>query len=162
VVVITPYLPEKWVWTAADFDRLGWHDALVHALAFLPETYELALDIDYLFQWVRPAADESYFSFWVAPCTLIFEDVAALDLALSSSAGDFAIADRTRESLPPRPGTDTPAPRTWRWHLDGHEGDIASQATGYTQYIRAAPLHIQRQRLDRAARGGLSFARGQK
>lgn len=161
MVVIAPYLPEKWVWTDADFDRLGWHDARVYALACQPEPYELALDIDYLFQWVQPTADEIYFSFWVAPCTLIFEDVAALDLALSSSAGDFAIADLTRESLLTRPGADTPAPQIWRWHLDGHEGDIAFQTTGYTQYVRAAPLHIQRQRLDLAARGGLSFARGQ-
>ena len=50
------------VWSDADFEQMGWHDATVWAVAFLAtdprETLdssgELALDIDYIVQWIEP------------------------------------------------------------------------------------------------------------
>jgi hypothetical protein len=35
---------------------MGWHDARIYAVAFLQETFEFALDIDYIFEWVRSIA----------------------------------------------------------------------------------------------------------
>ena len=48
------YKLEKWIWTEADFDVMGWHDSQIHATAFFPEDFELVLDIDYIFDWVHP------------------------------------------------------------------------------------------------------------
>ena len=61
------YELDKWIWTEADFEQMGWHDARIHAIAFLTETFEFALDIDYILQWVEPAEGETYYKFWVAP-----------------------------------------------------------------------------------------------
>jgi hypothetical protein len=30
------YKIEKWIWTEADFDVMGWHDSQIHAMAFFP------------------------------------------------------------------------------------------------------------------------------
>ena len=73
---------EKWTWTEEDFERMGWHDAQVHAFAFLPESWELLLDLDYILKWVAPSEGESHYSFWSAPATLIFENVADLKIEL--------------------------------------------------------------------------------
>src|SRR5215213_10801038 len=73
---------EKWTWTEEDFERMGWHDAQVHAFAFLPESWELLLDLDDILKWVAPSEGESHYSFWSAPATLIFENVADLKIEL--------------------------------------------------------------------------------
>ena len=45
---------EKAVWTDGDFDRMGWHDARVHAIAFHEDedNAELLLDLDYIVRWI--------------------------------------------------------------------------------------------------------------
>ncbi len=60
---------EKAVWTDADFDRMGWHDATVHALAFeeSDDQASLLIDLDYIVRWIEPQPPSRYFSFLVAP-----------------------------------------------------------------------------------------------
>ena len=48
------FQPEKWIFTEADYESMGWHDSNIHAISFLPETFELVLDIDYILQWIHP------------------------------------------------------------------------------------------------------------
>jgi len=57
---------EKWAWTEEDFERMGWHDAHVHAFAFQPDAWEFLLDLDYILEWVGPAENTSHCSFWSA------------------------------------------------------------------------------------------------
>lgn len=66
----------KTVWTNADFGAMGWHDASLHGIAFCATgdedpDYSLALDLDYIVEWVH---GDSAFSFWIAPVTLVFEN----------------------------------------------------------------------------------------
>jgi hypothetical protein len=67
-------------WTDADFEEMNWHDAHVHAFAASPETYEFLLDIDYVVQWEKPDPDQGYFTFWVAPATLVFHHASAVEV----------------------------------------------------------------------------------
>jgi hypothetical protein len=60
---------------------MGWHDSFVHAFAFSRESFEFVLDIDYVLQWDKPKDDE-YFSFWVAPATLVFWNGSELEIHL--------------------------------------------------------------------------------
>ena len=69
------YEIEKAIWTEIDFDQMGWHDVHIHAVAFRPDTYELLLDIDYMFAWVNPEKEEKHYTFWMSPCTLVFSNV---------------------------------------------------------------------------------------
>ena len=48
------YTPEKYTWTHADFDEVGWRNATLHAIAFMPGNVNISLDIDYAFEWIHP------------------------------------------------------------------------------------------------------------
>jgi hypothetical protein len=148
---------EKSVWTEKDFDQMGWHDATVHAFAYEPDRSEFVLDLDYILKWIRP--DATHFSFWSAPATLVFEDVAGLAIELSPFPG-FELSDIVRDD--PQSVTDRdqlPEKSHWRWTLGFFNGQITFRATGYTQYIRRAPTANTTQSLTLEDRGGISFAR---
>jgi hypothetical protein len=151
-----PELLEKWVWTDADFEHMGWHDCRVHALAFLPDEFELCFDLDYIVRWVDPVPPENHYTFWVAPATLVFENVWEFKMAMDTPTPAFDIFDIERSDEKPmldRSGY------IWSWTIDGVEGSISFRASGYTQYVRRSPLHISGQVLDWDERGGLSFDR---
>jgi hypothetical protein len=50
-----PYELAKSLWIEKDFDKMGWHDVRVHAVAFDPEMPEIRMDIDYILAWANPA-----------------------------------------------------------------------------------------------------------
>jgi hypothetical protein len=147
----------KSVWSDADFDEMGWHDATIHGLCVertadgLPR---LLFDLDYIVRWVHPVAPEVYFSFWVAPATLAFDAVGDLggDLDFKGMSPDLEVADLHRlapqDGWPDRPG----------WHVEGHAFELTFHATGYRQYFRQVPRLVTRKALPHAERGGCSFA----
>lgn len=149
-------LLEKWLWTQEDFERMGWHDGRVHALAFLPEQFELCLDIDYIVRWVNPIPPANHFTFWVAPATLVFENVWEFKITLDAQLPEFSLFGIERTDEQPSPNGES---RNWLWRLDGVEGDISFRASGYKQYFRRPPMHLQRQVLSLEERGGVSFDR---
>lgn len=87
----------KKVWTDDDFDLMGWHDSHIYGIAFAMP-YQIAFDIDYIFQWVSPTKDDKYYKFWISPCTLIFENVHDLNLDIEiSEPFEFEVSDIKRE-----------------------------------------------------------------
>jgi hypothetical protein len=149
----------KSVWSDADFAEMGWHDATIHGLYVdgaqeAGELPRLLLDLDYIVRWVQPVPPSTYFSFWVSPATLVFENVWNLqgDLEFTGTVPDLEIADVHR--LVPDDGRpDLPV-----WHIEGHAFDLRFHASGYRQYFRQAPTLISTSVIPRADRGGCSFA----
>lgn len=146
----------KSVWTDADFTDMGWHDATVHGLSVQPTGEvlpRLLLDLDYLVQWVHPVPPETYFSFWVAPATLVFDGVWDMtgDLDFTGSIPDLKLDGIRR--LPSDDGRDDLP----LWHIEGHAFDLKFRAGGYHQYFRQAPALVSTQTLPYAARGGCAF-----
>lgn len=147
---------EKAVWSDADFARMGWHDVRIHGLyvertdAVLPR---LLFDLDYVVRWVRPTPPETYFSFWLSPATLVFEDVWDLegDLDFTGLGVDLEI-DALHRLTPEGRWPDQPL-----WHIEGHAFDLRFRASGYRQYLRQPPRHSPRLVLGHAERGGASF-----
>jgi hypothetical protein len=78
------YAVEKWIWTEADFEVMGWHDSQIHAMAFFPEEFELVFDIDYIFEWIDPQPNETYYKFWIAPATLVFKNIHDVEFDIDS------------------------------------------------------------------------------
>jgi hypothetical protein len=155
--VTQSYVLERYRWTHADFDVMGWHDVVIHGIAFRPDEWAIAFDIDYILQWVDPAAGEATYRFWIAPATLVFESVAELQVHLDSS-GELSLECIERGApLPTREGFEGLA-QEWPWVLDCNEGEITFTATGYHQVIRQAPRLQGRQSLTWAERGGVSFS----
>jgi hypothetical protein len=148
----------KSLWTNADFDMMGWHHVTIHGICVQPGASDdslprLLLDIDYIVRWVHPVEPETHFSFWIAPSTLVFEDVWDVegDLGFKGMALSLDI-DHLNRSIPEdsRGGP--------QWHLEGHFFELTFRATGFQQYLRQAPQHARRLRLTHSERGGISFA----
>ena len=152
------YALEKSVWTEADFEAMGWHDSFVHALAFRPDTFEFLLDIDYILKWIEPGVD-GYYSFWVAPATLVFWNVSDLHIDLEPYTG-IEISELKRELAgAPRNAAHIGKSEEWRWTVDSTAGEVTFRAVGYKQYIRRAPQLQKQQALSLSDRGGYSFDR---
>jgi hypothetical protein len=156
--MIEQYELEKAIWTEVDFEQMGWHDARLHAVAFLSDTWELAIDIDYIFKWVELDEPTKHYVFWAAPCTLVFGNVIDLELHLSPYEG-LTIDQITR--------TDPGAPRNadyigkgtdWKWTIKCHDGTLTFRSVGFTQYIRQSPV-LGQQSIPLDSRGGISFDR---
>ncbi|SDT61525.1 hypothetical protein SAMN05216371_3164 [Streptomyces sp. TLI_053] len=146
----------KSVWSDADFEDMGWHDATVHGLHvqqtddILPR---LLLDLDYIVRWVHPVRPAKTFSFWVAPATLVFEQVWDLEggLGFKDMHPELEIADVHR--LVPDDGK-----QDWQqWHIEGHLFDLKFRASGFRQYFRHAPRLMPGPVLPIAERGGCCF-----
>lgn len=141
-----PFELEKWIWTEQDFDVMGWHDATVYGLQL---EQNLALDIDYIFEWNPPEMEGLPFTFWVAPCTLIFERPTELSFELTGTfnATCLEIADIERIAIG----------QTFRWTIDTHQGDIAFNANTFRQIVRREPCFQFGQTIPYDERGGFSF-----
>jgi hypothetical protein len=153
------YKLEKWLWTTEDYETMGWHDATIRAIAFLPETYELALDIDYIFEWIEPAGDDRYYGFMVAPATLVFENLnqATIDLDLFD---DVQLQDITRTaSRVPNNAEFIDEQIEWHWVIESNVGEIKFWSVGYKQFIRQNPRLTRTQKLSLEERQGFSFDR---
>jgi hypothetical protein len=153
------YPLEKWVWTEADFDSMGWHDAKLYALAFFQDTFELALDIDYIFEWVQPEPPAPNYTFWVSPCTLVFENVTDLEVDIAPY-DDLTIDGLTRgdETFIPRNAAAIGGRVERHWTIDCH-GAITMRSIGFKQYVRRVPRHLAGQSMSLNDRGGISFVR---
>ncbi len=148
------FVLEKAVWTESDFERMGWHDARIYAIDFtrLTTEFELAIDIDYIFEWQQTG--ENY-SFWSAPCTLVFHECydVIMELAISDtpSISDLTRSDPTRPRNAEHTGRDT----EWTWRIDCPQGEVVLKASGYTQYVRRRPTFSASQWVPRDMRGPL-------
>jgi len=150
---------DQWIWTDADFERMGWHDAQIHALAWCQESGELLLDLDYILEWAGPCDPDEAFRFWTVPATLVFDFVTELRIDLRPWPS-FDVLDLHRSAEPVEHGRlGSSQERTWRWTIVCHEGEIVLHSPRFTQYIRRAPVLNTTQSLSLGERGGLSFAR---
>ncbi|GEM_PF-511058 len=143
--------------TDRDFEKMEWHDVKVHAIAMtseFPRRVELMLDLDYILQWVDPNPPEEYYNFWLAPATLVFENVAELSVRLQTEQLECQIDELKREAQIAPGGA-----RSWRWNLSLHQGEISFLSTGYKQYFRQRPILHKKQHFTQDERGGVSFSR---
>lgn len=150
------YKLEKQVWDDRDFEAMGWHDATVWSISPNPEAFEFLLDLDYIFKWVDPSAGETYFKFWVAPVTMVFENAHSIRLEIDSAQGTLEIGDLHR-------GNPTRTPNgelvEHRYRFECQEGEISLSATGFRMYVRQKPLLLTRQSLELVERRGVGFGR---
>ncbi|WP_300604846.1 hypothetical protein [Niabella sp.] len=148
------YHLEKSYWTDEDFDQMGWHDNHIYAISF-GGNFELLFDIDYIFKWVL--TDKTY-HFWIAPCTLVFEN--AYNLQLNISSWDMGVEiDGISRKNPRRPKNADYIERQTEmdWLIDTHQGSISFRSVGYRQYVRQFPRYCSTQVIDQRERGGISF-----
>ena len=159
----------KSIWTEDDYNSMGWHDCPIRAIAFADDSNydaeqfesELIFDIDYIFQWVPVETNgATYFSFYISPCTLVFE--RAYDVVLNLSTVGFMPVIPSISNLT-LTANEEPLEHNYRRHnvcIEIHNSKpITFQATGFKQYVRKPPVFSERQCLTLAQRGGICFDR---
>lgn len=156
-------LPEsdKKVWTEADFENMGWHDAQLHAVAFAdnPDSWtgDLLMDVDYIFKWHDPTPPDDFFSFHIAPCTLIFKNV--FELKLNLNTGDFNIGPNEIERIQMQKELkEEYNEEVTRWMIHLQTGYITFIADGFTMHVRQEPILTRSQVLTAEQRKGISFS----
>jgi len=161
VIIESSYEPDKAVWTQADYEHMCWHDVSVHGFAIQVQEgtwhHNLLLDIDYILKWVSPTPPNMNFSFWVAPCTLVFKNVFDLEIATEHVGGRLQVPEIESlglvGSFEQEKGVSV-----YEWHLSFHNfGDIWLKSYGFTQILRAAPVLTGSQALSIEERDGISF-----
>jgi hypothetical protein len=141
------------IFTTEDFDNMGWHDCRIHAISF-GKDFKMLFDIDYIFKWVQTGKT---FKFWVAPCTLIFENCYDINMDLSIPEFDIDIISREN---PKKPNNAEYIGELieFDWFVDSHQGGISFKSVGFKQYVRRSPLLIPAQYFELDQRGGISFS----
>jgi hypothetical protein len=121
------YELQKAVCDDEDFAVLGWHDATIWSTVANVDTFEFIVDLDYIFMWVHPCECETYFKFWVAPVTMVFEDAHDVRIDIDSQSGSIEVADFHREAPEPtRKGfVGKSVQHTYRFQECQQGGDLA-------------------------------------
>jgi hypothetical protein len=140
------YQLEKWVWSDADFDQMGWHDAKIYAVQF---GENISFDIDYIFEWVKSDADD-FFSFVVAPATLVFLEPTNIVLNVDFRFGQQLEIEEIHRRVADNGSTE--------WYIETHQGDIIITANSFQQVIRRQPTLQTGQQVIPEERGDSSFS----
>jgi len=161
------YELEKYVWSQDDFDRMGWHDCCIYSIAFFPFVFpdnpndvdsykpsELAIDLDYIFEWIDPEEGDVYFRYMISPSTLVFSNV--YDIQIKSKNCEMIIDSITRDDERKRKNKKS---IDWLWKITCHSGSICFRSEGFLQYTRKAPELCHNPWRELEKRGGISFNR---
>ncbi|MBV1775607.1 hypothetical protein KSF73_07740 [Burkholderiaceae bacterium DAT-1] len=141
-------------WDDQDIGSLKWHDVYIRGMAFFGETCELRLDIDYILEWIAPAPGETYFSFRLAPATVVFADVTDMKMSTDSFGAWIQIDTLTRNKLneTPREGGER-----FAYCFECQQGDISLESAGFSMYLRKIGVVSKEMYLADVVRGGICF-----
>jgi hypothetical protein len=135
---------------------MGWHDGTIWSMLGNPDAFELLFDLDYIFKWVEPNDKETYYKFWVAPVTMLFENIHDIYIDIESELGKIEIVNFHREIIKE---TINSKFIEYLYRFECQEGEISLIATKYTMFVREIPELLQSQSFKLEQRKGISFAR---
>jgi len=147
---------EKLIYTEEDFEDMDWHDVYIHGMGFDSKNFELFLDVDYIFKWIKkPRA--KYYSFIIAPATVVFRNVWDYTCDFISNINLTIMSiDRINPRVPNN--HEYIKDKTeWRWEIELLEGEIKFNSTGYKLYTRQQPEIKRQQHYTLQERNGISF-----
>ena len=155
-------------YTEADFEKLSWHDCHIWRIELRsgdPDegdwTSDLALDIDFIVDWVCGVGRGGQFR--VAPATLVFHGVTDLRINIDWGDTGFRVAlhevsiDRIEREVVRDQKVYLDRPYySWRIKLNWPQsGQIAFGAVGFTQTLLAEAILTDQQRLSLRQRSRL-------
>jgi len=153
---------DKSIWTHDDFDEMGWHDSNIYGFTIQKNeenwTADFLLDIDYIFKWVQPVPPAQTFTFWIAPCTLIFKECFDLHIDFKTDGGCLdlmEVADLYLKSKVEQEKNKF----VYEWVIELQQGVINLKSYGLEQIVRQNPSQRKQQILSLEERGGINFGR---
>ncbi|MEZ5016699.1 MAG: hypothetical protein R2800_06585 [Flavipsychrobacter sp.] len=156
------YTLGKSIWKVEDYEDMSWQDANVYAMSFVKDAEEalsgnLVLDIDYIFEWVDNDDTEEHYSFWVAPCTLVFSNVLNFKMSIDKTEYNLDLIDiadiHLLEKTPVEEGGFW-----YSWQIELADGEITFSSEDMYQVVRQQPIYTDSQVLTLEERGGVSFS----
>jgi len=153
------------IYTESDFDRLSWHDCHIWAIELRvgdPSnedwTSDLALDIDFIVDWICSVGGGGKFR--VAPATLVFHGVTDPKIDIDWGRSGFqaalhpvSIGNLERERIQDQKVYLDRPYYSWTIRLNWpNEGVITFGAVGFTQTLRAEPIVSENQHLSLSER----------
>lgn len=156
------FILDKSVWTQDDFEIMGWHDVRIYGLIIEKSedhwTADFLFDLDYIFKWVHPVPPAQAFTFWVAPCTLIFKDCFDLHIDFKTEGACLELVEISDLYLKRK--TEHEVNKfVYEWQIELHHGQISLKSYGLEQIVRQQPQHVKGQVLTMDERGGINFGR---
>ncbi|MBS1665194.1 MAG: hypothetical protein JST68_29380 [Bacteroidetes bacterium] len=146
----------KNIWNDSDFNAMSWHDCKIYAIAFDSEKFELAFDIDYIIEWIKPNSKNAGYKFSIVPSTLVFGNVHSIEIG--SDTIDLIILSVNREGLgKPANGDLINVSLEYKWTIETTSGEISFTSIGYQQFARMEPVLVSTQALGLHIRNGISF-----
>ncbi len=134
------------VYSAAEFDKLGFHDCHVYGLRWDSSTYALILDLDYIVQWIE---EDANFEFLVAPAEIRFDYASEVKLSLdwSNLPMECQIQDIHRRDSKTNPnGSEC---FLWEIEFSTPSGSIELWATDFELRLLAEAERSEMQRLEK-------------
>ncbi|PKF60179.1 hypothetical protein CW745_16385 [Psychromonas sp. psych-6C06] len=147
---------EKLIWTESDFLEMGWHDSIIYSSFAKIDDYEFVLDLDYIFNRVKPELEGDSFNFWVSPVTMVFQNVSDIKVNIESQQGEIEVSDLLMESPELTPnGKYT----SHIYRFECQQGSISLRATGFKMYVKQLPKFQSSYCLTLKDRNGITFVR---
>ena len=153
------------IYTESDFDRLCWHDCHIWAIELRVGdtsnedwTSDLALDIDFIVDWICSVGGGGQFR--VAPATLVFHGVTDPKIDIDWGRSGFqaalhpvSIGNLERERIQDQKVYLDRPYYSWTIRLNWPNGGVISfGAVGFTQTLRAEPIVSENQHLSLSER----------
>lgn len=159
ISTMAKYNLDKSIWTQEDFDMMGWHDT--HIYGFTIErndsdpTADLLFDIDYIFKWVQPVHPQKHFTFWIAPCTLIFKGCFDLHIDLATGGDWLDLLEISDLNLKSKIEEDKKF--IYEWEMELQQGLITFKSYGFEQIVKKYPIYVSQQVLTLEQRESINF-----
>ncbi len=148
------------VFTDESFESMGWHDCKIHSIAFFPEKYEIAFDVDFILEWVKPSLNETHFNLLIAPATLVFHNVNEAKFDLEPFTGvNIDLVTKYNSRQPKNLAYLNQKKAEWQWHIECREGEISFYSVGFSMFLRKPPEIYPSGFPTSEERGGISFVR---
>ena len=145
------------IWTEESFEEMEWHDCYIHGIGFELENYKILFDLDYILEWYDPIENSKFFSFDIAPATVVFQNIH--QLAIDIEPIEEIQIDRLyrQEERKPRNANYVKKDIEWKWIIECQEGEISFYSIGFNLYLRKEPQKLEKQCFSLEERGGISF-----
>lgn len=123
-------------WGDTDFEKMSWHDCIIHSISFPSDNLLLKLDIDYILEW-KLIKQTNLYQFKVAPALLVFKNVLGLkiDLDFEQYIGLYInnITRKNKQLCPDNESYD------WDYEIETDRGKIVFNSSGFIQTLKAEP-----------------------
>jgi len=127
------------LYTAANFETLGFHDCRLYGVCWDHESYSFSCDLDYIVKWVLNP-ETGFYNFWICRATLQFVDVLDVLVSLDwrGCPPTSTISSLDRETPNSRPDET----QDWLYALVLHspDGHVEMRATDFELRIHTEPL----------------------